>query len=96
MNWIPGLLVLALAALTAYDVNAGRRGGESTARRWHQVRAVAALLLALPVLLPTVLGNVNWPALLLPLVATYLLGGIALIVSTTALFVGRDSERAGE
>ena len=96
MNWIPGLIVLALGALALHDFSVGRGPGMVARRRWHMVRAASACLLVLPVLLPTVLGNIDWPALLLPLVLAYLLGGLALIVSTTVLATLGGDERAGD
>lgn len=96
IGWIPVLIVLALAGLALHDLARGRREQPHSARSWYLVRAGAACLLILPVLLPTVLGNVDWPALLLPLVLAYLLGGLALIVSTTVLYTLQEDEPAGD
>jgi hypothetical protein len=95
-SWMPIVLTLVLAPLGIYDLVAARKARRGPVAVWHVVRAAAAALLLVPIVLPGILAGVELKTALLLLLGGTLVGGVGLVVSTVVLYTMRAGAHATE
>ncbi len=94
VTWFSILVVAALAALGVYDAVAAGRVKARAPRIWHVIRAVAAGMLIVTAALPTFAGSLDWSAAWMLLLFVFILGGLALVLSTVVLSALAAGRRA--